>query len=793
MTMLSNYLKIAFRSLRNNKLYTVMNILGLGAGMAVALLIGLWVFDEVSFNGYHRNLDRIAIIQKNRTYNGTINTEESNCIPLGAKLRETYANYFDEVVVSSFGMERTLQYRDKSIIKRGYFMEKGGEEILDLTLVQGAVRFPLEPGCILLNESVSASLFGDESPLDKIIRMDNKIDLKVVGVFKKIPSNSNFRAVSFYGSFETFAQMEDWVRESRLRWEENSFPVYVKLAPNVDMDMASAQIKNAVFEVTKDESKPEIFLHPLAKWHFYPEFKNGVAVGTQVQTLWIFGISGFFVLLLAAINFMNLSTARSEKRSKEIGIRKSIGSLRRQLIGQFYTETFLIVVLAGIVGAIAAQSALPFFNRMAEKNIKFHWSDPALWLPLVGFLFLTGLLAGSYPALYLSSFQPIQVLKGKFKTGRAELFSRKILVVFQFCISVTLIISTLVIVRQIRFAKDRPMGYETSGLLEIQKRSPDLRGHFYAMWQEMLQSGAVVDMAESNGPITEFWFSSSGFQWKGKPAGLTEDFITLRVTPEFGQTIGWKVLEGRDFSREFSTDTSAMIINEAAAKLMGMEHPTNEIIRFEDKNYLIVGVTKNVVMDSPYEPVKPTVFTMRPANMMFMNLRLNPEMSAARSLAKVEGILQKFDPSGNFNIKFIDTQFAEKFEREERISNITIAFSVMAIFISLLGIFGLATFVAEQRTKEIGVRKVLGAGIFSVWGLLSRDFVVLVAIAFALAAPIAYYLMHNWLQNYAYRTAISAWIFVAAGFGAMTITLLTVSFQALRAAIANPINALKSE
>ena len=791
--MLSNYLKIAWRSLRNNKFYTLMNIVGLGSGMAVALLIGLWLYDEMSFNGYHRALDQIALIQTNRTYNGEINTDASNCIPLGAKLRETYGNYFDQVVVSSYGMERTLQYKDKSIIKRGYFMENGGEEILDLEIVRGAVTFPLDPGSLLVNETVAKSLFGKDDPINKIIRVDNKLDLKIAGVFKKIPANSNFRALSFYGSFETFARAEEWVRESRDSWQENSFPIYVKTAPNVDMEVASANIRNVVYEATKDASKPEIFLQPLSDWHFYPEFKNGVAVGTQVRTLWIFGLSGLFVLLLAAINFMNLSTARSEKRAREIGIRKSIGSMRRQLIGQFYTEAFLIVCFAGILAALLAETALPFFNEIAEKQLNLPWSAPVFWIPFTGFLFITGLLAGSYPALYLSSFQPVRVLKGTFRTGRKELFSRKALVVFQFGISVTLIICTLVIARQIQFAKDRPIGYETSGLIEIQKRSPDLRGHFFAMRQDLLNSGAVVDMAESNGPITGFWFINSGLQWKGKPANLTEEFITLRVTPEFGQTIGWNLREGRDFSREFTTDTSAMILNAAAVKMMGLEHPVNEIVRFENKDYLVIGVAENIVMDSPYEPVKPTIYMMRPANLPFMNIRLNPDMSASQGVAKVEEVLSRFDPSGNFNTKFIDSQFAEKFEREERISSITIAFSIMAIFISLLGIFGLATFMAEQRTKEIGVRKVLGANILSVWRLLSTDFIALVALAFLAAAPVAYFLMNGWLQNYEYRTDISAWVFAATGAGALAVTLLTVSFQALRAAMVNPVKSLKSE
>lgn len=791
--MLSNYFKIAFRSLWNNKLYSTLNIAGLAAGIAVALLIGLWVADEIAFNRYNKDCDRIALLQKNRTYNGAVHTETSCSVPLAEKLRASYGSFFEAVVVSSYGSERTLQYKETSVIKRGYFMEPGGQEILDLQLVKGSVVFPLDPGSVLLSESVSRSLFGDEDPLEKTIRIDNKLDLKIAGVYKNLPNNSTFRNVNFYAAFDAFANMEEWVREARSDWEENSFPVYLKTAPHVSMAQASAAIREVAFEHTKDESHPELFLFAMSDWHLFPEFKNGKPVGAGLQTLWIFGLTGVFVLLLAAINFMNLSTARSEKRAREIGIRKSVGSRRGQLIRQFYVETFLVVFFAGILAIVAAQLSLPWFNHIAEKKLAFAWNDPLFWTPLLGFLVATGLLAGSYPALYLSSFHPVSVLKGQFKTGFREVFSRKILVVFQFAVSVTLIISTVIISRQVRHAKNRPIGYESSGLIQIRKQSPNLVGHFYAMRQDLHDTGAVVEMAESSGPVTEFWTNSSGFQWRGKPAGLSEDFITMRVTPEFGKTIGWQIAQGRDFSRAFSLDSSAIILNESAAKLMGFASPLNEMIRYEGKNYLVVGVARDFVMDSPYEPVKPTVFTMRKANMPFVSIRLNPAWSASAALEKVAAVFEKYAPGESFNFKFIDTEFGLKFWREERVAHLTVVFSIMAIFISLLGIFGLATFVAEQRTKEIGVRKVLGAGVLNVWMLLSRDLVVLVLLAFFIATPVAWYFMHDWLMHYDYRTEMSWWVFAASGLGALAVTLLTVSFQSLKAALANPVRSLKSE
>ncbi|WP_439584624.1 ABC transporter permease [Dyadobacter bucti] len=791
--MLRNYLKIALRNLVKKKLYTFLNIAGLAMGIAVAVLVGLWVYDEVSFNAYNGNFDRIALVQKNKTYDGTIHTETSNSVPLGAKLRETYGGYFDAIVVSSYGAERTLKSGETTVVKRGYFMENGGEQILDLKLVKGFTTFPIDPSSILISESLSKSLFANADPVGKIVKIDQKIDVKVAGVYKNIPVNSTFRNVSFYGSFETYAKMEEWVENSKTDWSANSYPIYVKMAPHVDVEEVSAKISNVDFEVTKDESRPALFLYPMSKWHLYPEFKNGVNIGTGLQSIVGFGLTGVFVLLLAAVNFMNLSTARSEVRAREVGIRKALGSERSQLVRQFYVETFLTVVLSGIAGLLVARLALPWFNQISEKSLTFLWHHTYFWVPFLAFIILTGLISGSYPAFYLSSFIPVKVLKGVLKTSRTEIFSRKALVVFQFSISIFLIIAMTIVNRQIRFARDRPIGYDTNGLIQIRKSSPDLSGHFFAMRQDMHNSGAIVEMAEANGPISEWWHSNSQIKWRGKPSNTAEEFVTLSVTPEFGKTIGWKIVKGRDFDRKFSLDTASVILNEAAATRMGFADPVGETIRFEGKNYQIVGLSQNVVMDSPFDPVKPTVFIGRNANLPFITIKLNPEMSIATSVKKVEAVLGKYDPGATFNIKFADAEFGLKFWRENRIAQLVKVFSALAILISLLGIFGLATFMAEQRTKEIGVRKVLGASVSQLWALLSKDFVAMIVISLLIASPVAWYFMDQWLMKYEYRTTISWWIFAASGLGTILLTLLTVSFQAFRAALLDPVRSLKTE
>ena len=789
--MLKNYLKIAFRNLVKNKVYSFINIGGLAVGMSVAMLIGLWVYDELSFDKYHSEHDRIALLQKNRSFNGNIITEQSMSIPLAAKLRESYGKYFEEVVASSYGGEKSLTVNDKTITKRGLFMETGGEKILDLKILEGSPKFPLAPFEILISDKTKDALFENKNAINQTVHLDKNTPFKIVGVFKSLPQNAAYRSTSFYSSMDSYLQKEDWLDAKKL-WDENSFPIYVKLAKNVSAEQASTLIKDEIYKVTKDPSKPALFLYPMDSWHLYPEYKNGLPVATGKDNIMIFGLIGMLTILLAAINFMNLSTARSEKRAKEIGVRKAIGSGRGQIIGQFYAETFLTIFLSALLAMVLAQIALPFFNELAEKNIAFPWKNPAFWSAIALFSGFLILFAGSYPALYLSSFQPIKVLKGKMQSSSFELFSRKGLVVFQFSISIVLIISTTIIYKQIQFTQKRPLGYDTKGLVQIRKNNEELRGHFYAMRQDLLNSGAVVEMAETNSPMSETWHYSSEYTWPAKTT-TAEDLVTLRVTPEFGKTIDWKVTTGRDFSRAFSSDTNAVILNEAAVKLMGLKNPINQLIRRDGKPLTVVGVVQNIVMDSPFDPVRPTVFEMIKANAPFITIKLKPELSASESIAKMEKVLKTYDPAGNFNYLFADNDFNKKFFREKRMSSLISLFAILAIFISCLGLFGLASFVAEQRTKEIGIRKVLGASIANLWQLLSKDFVILVLVSCLVASPIAYYFMNNWLQKYTYRTDISWWIFVASGFGALLISLLTVSYQTIRAALMNPVKSLKTD
>jgi ABC-type antimicrobial peptide transport system permease subunit len=490
---------------------------------------------------------------------------------------------------------------------------------------------------------------------------------------------------------------------------------------------------------------------------------------------------------------MNLSTARSEKRAKEVGIRKTLGSVRVQLIYQFFSESLLVCFIALLLSMVIAQLMLPFFNKIADKNMHILWSNPFFWLFAIAFCLIAGLIAGSYPALYLSSFQPLKVLKGSFKAGRLASLPRKVLVVFQFSISVMLIIGTIVVFRQINYAKDRPVGYDSNGLIEVIMNTPDLSGHYEVLRTDLLNTGVVDEVSESSGSITSDYGGTTNVSWRGKTADTRPLFMSNRITHDFGKTIGWEILEGRDFSREFSTDSAAIILNQSAAKLMGFKEPLNEMVKLAGKPHKVIGVISDMIKGSPFEPVKPSIFTIDYKGVNVINIKLATGSSTRTALSKIEDVFKRYNPTAPFEYKFVDEQYVEKFITVERIGKLAGFFAAFAVLICCLGLFGLASFIAEQRTKEIGIRKVLGATVINVWQLLSKEFVLLVFISLLVASPIAWLLMSKWLENYEYRTQISWWVFGVAAFGALFITLITVSFHAIKAATSNPVKNLRTE
>jgi len=796
--MLRSYFKIAFRNLTKNKGYSFINIAGLATGMAVALLIGLWIWDELTFNKYHKNYDRLAQVWQHNEYNGVKGSQVSNPYVMAEEIRNNFGSDFKYVLQSTWNFGRILTVGEKKFSKNGMYWEPEVIDMLSIKLLKGDPNQALkDPYSIILSESVAKAYFDDTDPMGQTIRINNKNEVKVTGVYEDIPHSSNFRDMSFIMPWDLYIIESEWIKRMDDPWGSNFTQTWAQLAENADMELVSAKIVDVKLNKVDEggrKYKPEVFLHPMNKWHLYSDFRDGKNVGGRIEFVWMFGIIGSFVLLLACINFMNLSTARSEKRAKEVGIRKSIGSMRSQLINQFFSESIVVAVLAFIVSLGLVYLALPAFNEVAGKKLTLLWSSPEFWLIGLSFSLVTGIVAGSYPALYLSSFQPVKVLKGTFRVGRLASIPRKVLVVLQFTVSVILIIGTIVVFRQIEFAKDRPIGYERNGLINIYLSTQDIHKHFEAVRNELKSQGAIVEMTEAGSPTTQVWNSNGGFTWNGKDPALAVDFPNNGVTHEFGTTVGWKFKEGRDFSRERMTDSSAFIINEAAAKFLGFENPIGETLTWNEEPYTIIGVIEDMIIESPYEPVRASLWHIdRYDNVNLAILKLNPDMGAHDALEKIKAVFTKYDPESPFAYEFVDDEYARKFSDEERIGKLASFFAVLAIFISCLGIFGLASFVAEQRTKEIGVRKVMGASVTNLWGMLSKDFVILVGISLLVAMPLAWYFMNNWLQKYQYRSDMAWWIFASAGVGALLITLLTVSYQSIKAARANPVNSLRSE
>ncbi|MEO6673802.1 MAG: ABC transporter permease [Ginsengibacter sp.] len=783
--MLKNYFKIAWRNLQKNKLYSAINILGLATGMAVALLIGLWIWDEVTFNSYHQNHTRLAQVMVTQTMRNESGTDESMSIPVGDALRKNYPNDIKYSSYTSWGDDHVISAGEKKLPGLGRWVQQDFPEMFTLKILQGSRDALKDPSSLLISESLAKALFGNTNAVNKVVRIDNKMDMKVGGVYADLPHNTTFYNTKLLLSWDN---KENW-RATQTDWDNHCAGLFVELYGNADFDKTTAKIKNLPTpHITA--WKEDLLLQPMDKLHLYSEFKNGKAVGGRIQFVWLFGIIGVFVLLLACINFMNLSTARSEKRAKEVGIRKTVGSLRTQLIGQFLTESVVVAFIALILAIAIVQLSLPFFNFLADKQMSILWRNSLFWMLALGFTLFTGIISGSYPAFYLSAFEPIKVLKGVFRAGRFASLPRKVLVVVQFTVSITLIIGTIIVFRQIQYAKSRPVGYSREGLISV-PLTPDLYGHYDAVRNDLLQTGAVENMAESS-QRTTYFNNNNGIEWRGKDPGLVVFFRDVNVTRDFGKTIGWHIKEGRDFSKSFATDSASVILNETAAKIVGFKNPIGEIIKYSGKNYTIIGVVNDMVTQSPYEPMEPSIF-LGDGWMGVITIKIKPTVAVREALAKIAPVFKKYSPGGPFEFKFIDDEYATKFSIEERIGNLAGVFAILAIFISCLGLFGLASFVAEQRTKEIGVRKVLGATVFNLWKLLSKDFVALVIISCLIAIPIAGYFLSGWLQKYNYRTEISWWIFVAAGVGALIITLLTVSFQAIKAALANPVKSLRTE
>jgi len=792
--MFKNYFKTAWRNLMRNKIYSFINIGGLAVGMAVAMLIGLWIYDELSANKHFKNYDSLYQVIMHQSSEGEIFTNWVTPFPLGDELKSKFSD-FKAVAMCDGGGRHSLENGDKKLMKDGFFIGEEAVNMFSLNIVYGDKKPLHDPHSIVLTDETAKILFNTTNAVGKIVKLDNAHDLKVTAIVTKQPKNSSI-AFDCLLPWNLQESIYPDTKNYEHDWGNDSWRTFVQLNDKANVESVNAKIKDAVLDHFADDktmqaSKPQIELFPISKWTLYTDFKNGKNVGGYIGYVRLFGILGLIVLLIACINFMNLSTARSSKRAKEIGIRKVVGSLRKQLIGQFLSESMLITTIAFVLSLVFVFFALPYFNKLTGKDMGLFISSPLFWSLIIAFTLLTGLISGSYPALYLSSFNPVKVLKGKVTASKGSALPRKILVVVQFASSVVLIIGTIIIDRQIQHGKDRPVGYEKNGLISV-NYSSDMNKNFDALQNDLLATRVIYSVCKSNSPATENQCRQNGWVWKGsKPGDKTTGINTIATEYNFTKTLGIKLIAGRDFSPDYSTDSTAIMLNQAAVNRMQLTNPLGETIKWNGQNRTIIGVIPDLQMESPFQSVSPMIIKFSTDWVNSLIVRINPNISMSKAINVIGPIFEKYD--SQFEYQFADEEYAKKFHYEELVANLAAIITLIAIFISCLGLFGLASYMAEQRTKEIGVRKVLGASVPYIWKLLSKDFVVLVLIACAIAVPFAWYLMNNWLKTYDYKIHIGVGVFALVIAMSVMITLLTVSFQAIKAAIANPVKSLRIE
>jgi len=789
--MIKNYFKIAWRSLWKNKAFSSINIAGLTIGMAGAILIFAWIQNEISYDQFHANKADLYKLWNRSIKNGNnpIGCWDVTSAAVGPALQQQFPEV-KSVARVYWPTDRLFNYGDKAIVASGLDVDKPFLTMFSFPLLEGSANHALDDiKNVVLTQKLAKKIFGDTDPMDKLVRINDKDTYKVSGVMKDLPNNTQF-------DFEYLVSLQGspWIKFNETQWNSNSYNTYIQLKPGTNVTQFDKKIENVV--IKRDASIGEqIFLHPISKWHLYSNFDNGKIAGGKIETVRLMFVIACLILLIACINFMNMSTARSVKRAKEVGVRKVIGANRLALIRQFLTESILIAAIAGVFALMIVQACLPAFNQLTDKELFIDYSSPILWSCLIGFILITGLLAGSYPAFFLSGFNPIKVLSGTFKSTVSFLSPRKLLVVIQFTVAIVLIISTLIIYKQIKYVQDRDNGYVRNNLVE-HPINGDISKNYYALKNELINSGAAIAVCKTSTSVTVDGSNTSGLEWGDMdPSHRQIAFSQFATTGDFVKTVGLKLIEGRDINlAEYPADTMSVVINQSAAKAIGFKDPVGQSIRYGGKPVMIVGVFKDFIIGSPYQPVGPLlVFGSKTWWYNALNFRLNPKNTVSADLKLAAAIFKKYNPAYPFQYKFIDEEYNEKFHDEVRTGTLAAVFASLTIIISCLGLFGLATYMAESRSKEIGIRKVLGASVSNIIQLLTKEFVALVVIAIIIAVPIGWYVMNKWLMNYDYRIHISWTVFAYSGILAIAIAILTVSFQAGKAAIVKPVNSIKAE
>ena len=787
--MFHNYFKTTFRNLWKNKTYSFLNIFGLAVGIACATLIFLWVEDELTYNHYFSNRNNLYNVKDQQTYDGTTFTFDATPGPMAQGMKAEIPG-IKNTARCTWGNQLLFSVGDKTIYDQGNYVDKEFLSMFELKFVKGnATNAFTQLYSIVITETMAKKFFGNIDVLGKTIKVNNKQDYLITGVVKDLPKNVAFK-FDWLAPFQIYYNDNQWLKE----WGNNGIITYVETEPNANVASINKKLYGYI-QSKMSEATARMSIYPMNKWRLYNNFDtNGKEKPGRLKYVNLFSLIAWIILIIACINFMNLATARSEQRAREVGVRKVLGAAKRKLIAQFIGEALFMSFLSTLVAVLIIYLALPAFNDLVEKQLTLDILNPLHIGGLLAIAVLCGLIAGSYPAFYLSSFNPVAVLKGlKIKTGSAG-FVRKGLVVLQFAISVTLIISTIIIYQQIQHVKDRELGYDRQGLVYT-GLTGSMKQNFPVIKNELMKTGFVENAAMSTDYVLQLGSNTGDFAWQGKDPNKQVLITVEGATPGYLSTMGMHLKSGRNFYDDIKSDSNNIIINETLAKLLGKKDVIGSLLTRNNgqEKYTIVGVINDFVYNSMYAPAAPLILYADTSNSNFLTVRLKQNADVKTAMAKVESVIKTNNPGYPVEFNFVDDQFNQLFKTEALVGKLAGVFALLAIIISCLGLFGLSAYTAEKRTKEIGIRKVLGASTGGLAGLLSKDFIKLVLVSLVAAFPLAWWMMHDWLQDFEYRVQIHWWIFIAAGLLAGIIALVTVSFQAIRVALANPAKSLRTE
>jgi putative ABC transport system permease protein len=790
--MFKNYFKTTFRNLWKNKTYSFLNIFGLAVGITCAALIFLWVEDEVNFNHNFAKRDYLYHVMQNEKSDAGINTNGSTPGPLAAALKADIPGIVNSGRLS-WAMDELAVVGDKTIKENGMYADPSVLSMYTLPFIYGNPTTALDnPNDVVISESMSKKFFGNSNPVGKTLKMNAKgaysVDglYTVTGVFKDLPANCYYK-FQWLSPYTTWENANTWLKP----WSNNLTETIVELSPTANPAIINKKLTNYL-STKVTGSTNQCFLFSMNDWHLRGNFVNGVQNSGNIKYVKLFSTIALIILLIACINFMNLATARSEQRAKEVGVLKVMGAGKKELIGKFISESLLMSFIAVLLAVVLLCVCMPFYNDLVQKQLSVDLFNPLHLVCLLGIGLIAGLIAGSYPAFYLSSFNPVKVLKGiKLKSSGAVIFIRKGLVITQFTASVILIISTIIVYKQVQHIKDRDLGYNKNNLIYMDLQG-NMKDHFSEIKNILIATGYVENAATSLHDALHVYSYGDGFSWQGKNPNAKLPIHSNVVSAEYLSTMRMQLIAGRDFYQG-GVDSTNVIINQSMAKLMGKEGKLESIITAGNYKLTIVGIIKDFIYNNVYGSGAPFVLFNGSYSATVMAVRFKPNVNLSQALQKTEQVMKSENPGFPFEYRFADKDFDAMFSAETLIGKLAGVFAMLAIFISCLGLFGLAAYTAERRTKEIGIRKVLGASVTGLTGLLAKEFLQLVTVSCIIAFPVAWWFMNDWLKDYAYRTTIQWWIFALAGVAALLIALITVSFQAIKAAIANPVKSLRME